>query len=162
MSKLQGKMPEKINYSVRTLDFSRSGRFDGLIPASRWLAFDMRNGNNIASQEEFLEAVETLLDGDAVMWLNSSKKFREMIDRRYDATLNDIEMFKEALVAEFPIHVIERTEGNVQQEIRIFKETPEESLLKYYGRAKNLLRKACGRNEPAQTASGLGVNSYHH
>ncbi|RKF62841.1 hypothetical protein OnM2_030045 [Erysiphe neolycopersici] len=108
--------------------------------------------------EEFLEAVEILLDGDAAMWLDPSKKFRDIIENRQQATENDVEALKEALKAEFPSRVVERTEGNVQQEIRSFKQLPEEPLLTYYGRAKHLLRRAYGRDEPVQVNTGMLVN----
>ncbi|RKF60417.1 hypothetical protein OnM2_051053 [Erysiphe neolycopersici] len=154
-------MSDKMRYGSRNPDFSRSGRFDGSIPASRWLArlaFDFKRMDDETSPEEFLEAVEILLDGDAAMWLDSSKIFRDMVDNRHEATENDVDIFKEALIAEFPIRVVERTEGNVQQEIRMFKQLSEEPLLTYYGRAKHLLRRAHGRDEPVQSASGMLVN----
>lgn len=154
-------MSDKINYSTRTPDFSRSGRFDESIPASRWLArlaFDLKKGDGKILPEEFLEAVEILLDGDAAMWLDSSKMFRDIIDNKQQATENDVEALKEALKAEFPIRVVERTEGNVQQEIRSFQQLPEEPLLTYYGRAKHLLRRAYGRDEPVQVNTGMLIN----
>ncbi|KAI6249325.1 hypothetical protein HI914_02668 [Erysiphe necator] len=146
-------MSDKINYSTRTPDFSRSGRFDGSIPASRWLArlaFDLKKGDGKILPEEFLEAVEILLDGDAAMWLDSSKMFRDIIDNKQQATENDVEALKEALKAEFPIRVI-----------RSFKQLPEEPLLTYYGRAKHLLRRAYGRDEPVQVVKirqGILIN----
>ena len=50
-------------------DYSLCGRYDGTVPASRWLArlaFDMkRAGIPTAKPNDFFEAVEILFDGDA-------------------------------------------------------------------------------------------------
>ncbi|KHJ31666.1 hypothetical protein EV44_g4365 [Erysiphe necator] len=81
-----------------------------------------------------------------------------MIENRHQATENDVETLKEALKAEFPIQVVERTEGNLQQEIRSFKQLLEEPLLAYYGRPKHLLRRVYRRDESVQVISSMIVN----
>ncbi|RKF61117.1 hypothetical protein OnM2_044072 [Erysiphe neolycopersici] len=131
--------------------FRNIEQFDGSIPASRWLArlsFDLKKGGYIASPEQILEAVEILLEGDAPTWLDSSRVFHEVVDERNEATENDVEMLKEAFIAEFPPRTVKKLEGNVQQEIRTLKQLPEETLLAYNGTAKHLLKRAYGRDEP--------------
>ena len=57
-------------------DFTNSGRFNGDIPASRWLthlAYDFKKaGHNPPTLELFLEAIEMLLEGEPVKRLDST------------------------------------------------------------------------------------------
>src|ERR1700753_3022261 len=49
--------------SARLPDYSLCGKYDGSVPASRWLArlaYDMRRAGTAATPEEFFEATEIL------------------------------------------------------------------------------------------------------
>jgi hypothetical protein len=133
-------------------DYSLCGRYDGTVPASRWLArlaFDMkRAGIPAAKPDDFFEAVEILFDGDAATWLDSSPRYRRMVDNRESAKQEDIDEFKQALVAEFPAKIIQQTEGNVRMDIKPFAQQSGEPLQAYYQRALHLLRRAHGRDDP--------------
>ena len=67
--------------------------------------------------ELFLEALEILTNGNASLWLDSSYRFRDMIDRRDEATEEDVEALREALISEFSTKTVERNEQNIQQDI---------------------------------------------
>jgi hypothetical protein len=133
-------------------DYTICGKYDGSGPAARWLArlaYDMRRADNpVDSPADFFEAVEILFDGEAATWLDSSPKYRRLVDQRARASQADVEDFKEALMAEFPNKVMEYSETNVYNEMQSFAQSPNEALQSYYKRAQHLLRRAHGRDDP--------------
>ncbi|KAI0997390.1 hypothetical protein K3495_g10795 [Podosphaera aphanis] len=86
-------------------DYDKVGLFRGTQLASRWLArlrHERRRVGRGSTPEEFFEAVEILFDDDAAFWLDSSVRYRRMIDNREKATKEDVEEFETALRGEFP------------------------------------------------------------
>ncbi|RKF57444.1 hypothetical protein OnM2_074041 [Erysiphe neolycopersici] len=98
-------------------DYYKVGPVDGNKPASQWLArlaYESRRVGNDGTPEDFFEAVEILFEDDAALWLNSSSRYRRMVDSIGKATKEDMEEFKIAFQAEFPARSLSpRDEGNV-------------------------------------------------
>ena len=145
--------------SAGMADFDRVGLFKGKQPASRWLArlvYEEKRVGKKSTPEEFFEAVEILFEDDAAMWLDSSARYRRIIDDRGNATKEDVEEFQAALKIEFPTKTpCSRNEKTLQEDIGGFAQGPEESLSSYYGRAQELLRRSHGRDAVAGGSSPL-------
>ncbi|RKF84047.1 hypothetical protein GcM1_147010 [Golovinomyces cichoracearum] len=72
-----------------------------------------------------------------------------MVDSRQTATEEDVNQFKIAFQSQFPAKVEDtKQEGNLLAEIGSLKQKRDENLASYYERAKELLRRSCGRDTP--------------
>jgi hypothetical protein len=157
----------KITMNSNTLpDFANAGRYNGDIPASRWitrLIYDFKKaGQPVPDPELFLEAVEMLLEGEPARRLDSTPRIRRLIDNREAAAAAHVNTVKEWLMEEFPTSVEDVTEIDVQSEIESLEQGPAEALASYYQRTLGILRKTHGRDRPrdtdrSTTLSGLEV-----
>ncbi|TQS34083.1 hypothetical protein Golomagni_05547 [Golovinomyces magnicellulatus] len=142
-------------------DYERVGLFKGNLPANRWLAWldrEMRRVGGQSTPEDFFEAVEILFEDEAATWLDTSARYRSMIDNREAATSEDVEEFRTALRCEFPAKTPSLlNERNLQQDIGNFEQNLGETLSSYYGRAKELLRQSHGRDIPTDGKSPLAA-----
>jgi hypothetical protein len=138
-------------------DFKNSGRYEGDIPASRWLtrlAYDFRKASkNVPKPELYLEAIEMLLEGEPARRLDSTPRIRKIIDKRATATQFDVDTVKEWLTEEFPTSVQDITEADVQTEIENLSQGNEEALATYYQRTVSLLRRTHGRDKPREDSN---------
>ncbi|RKF61973.1 hypothetical protein GcC1_151010 [Golovinomyces cichoracearum] len=132
-------------------DFDKIGLCKGIQPANRWLARlerEMKIVGGQATPEELFEAEEILIEDDAATWVDSSPRYRRIIDNRKYATDNDVMEFEEALRIQFPSRnapVLE--ERSWREEIKNFNQKLGESLKEYYGRTQELLRRGHARDE---------------
>lgn len=94
--------------------FEHSGKYDGKIPAARWLLrlkFDFRRGgHNSPSRELYLEIVEILSDGLAADRLACTPRIRRIMKNRATATDQQLLKVDEWLQEEFPDNLKEGTE----------------------------------------------------
>ncbi|RKF83269.1 hypothetical protein GcC1_004031 [Golovinomyces cichoracearum] len=133
-------------------DYDKVGIYDGGKPASRWLArlaYERKRVGRENTPEDFFEAIEILFEGEAAIWLDSSSRFRRMVDSREKATEEDVNQFKVAFQSQFPAKVEDtKQEGNLPAEIGSLEQKRDENLASYYERAKELLRRSYGRDIP--------------
>ena len=80
-------------------DFANAGRYNGNIPASRWLTrllYDFRKaGHKVPNPELFLESIEMLLEGELTRRLDSILRIRKLINNRAYSTLENMNTVKE-------------------------------------------------------------------
>ncbi|POS81791.1 hypothetical protein EPUL_006475, partial [Erysiphe pulchra] len=145
--------------AVEMADYDKVGLYKGNQPASRWLARlsrEMKRVRRDSTPEDFFEAVEILFEDSAANWLDSSARYRRIIDNRENATEEDVIEFKSALQSEFPAKsLVGRDERNLQEDIGSFSQETEEPLSSYYGRAQELLRRSYGRDARTDGSSPL-------
>ncbi|RKF65622.1 hypothetical protein OnM2_005018, partial [Erysiphe neolycopersici] len=109
--------------------FHICGKYDGSIPATRWLnqlQGDLRLHYTQVTAVVFFEAVSMLFVGKAGEWLDSLPEFTKFVDKEVEPSDKDMEEFKRAVMRRFPRKNVEVRVGNVQEDIQNFRQEPNE------------------------------------
>ncbi|KAI1000722.1 hypothetical protein K3495_g7478 [Podosphaera aphanis] len=134
------------NYS----DYALCGRFDGQkVTASRWLSrlnMDFKKAS-LKTPEDFFEAIDILFEDKAANWLDTSPRWKRVVDDKENATEKDVNDFKKAICIYFKSNQ-EESDPNVQFDLRNLAQGPTEPLQQYYQRSLDLLCRSHCRNEP--------------
>ncbi|RKF78464.1 hypothetical protein GcC1_055043, partial [Golovinomyces cichoracearum] len=115
------KLQEKDMATKTYPTFHICGKYDGSIPAIRWLNQlhgELRPHYTLVTADVFFEAISMLFVGEAGEWLDSSPEFIEFIDKEKEPNAKDIEEFKQAVTKRFPRKKVESDVGNVQEDIQ--------------------------------------------
>ncbi|RKF59570.1 hypothetical protein OnM2_059080 [Erysiphe neolycopersici] len=149
-------MEEKRTYPT----FQISGKFDGSMPAVRWLnqlICDLQPHYEKVTAEVFFEAISILFVGEAGDGLDSSPEFTKFIDKEEEPNTKDMEDFKMAVMKRFPRKKLEKEVSNVQEDIQNLQQELNEPLNSYYDRAQELLRRSNGRDDQEAGTEPLSI-----
>ncbi|KHJ30504.1 hypothetical protein EV44_g3147 [Erysiphe necator] len=134
------------NYS----DYTLCGRFDGQkVTPSRWLTrlnMDLEKAS-LKKPEDFFEAIDILFEDKAANWLDTSPRWRKVVDNKENATESDVIDFKKAICTHFKSNQ-EQTDPNIHSDWRNRAQGPNEPLKKYYQRYLDILSRSHCRDEP--------------
>ncbi|KHJ30756.1 hypothetical protein EV44_g3724 [Erysiphe necator] len=89
-------------------------------------------GHKITSPEKLFFVIDILFEGEAASWLHSNSVLRAIVNNRQSATDKQVADFKVQLKERFPAKLVNHTEGDLQDDIKIFAQKDSEALTTYY------------------------------
>ncbi|KAI6247430.1 hypothetical protein HI914_04558 [Erysiphe necator] len=97
--------------------------------------------------EDFFQAIDILLEDKAANRLDTSPRWRKVVDDKKNATERDVIDFKKPICIYFKSNQ-EQTDPNIHSDLRNLAQGPNEPLEKYYQRYLDILSRSHCRDEP--------------